>query len=76
MVSPLKLVRDKPSPRGKQVARDANDVLSSFPEAKENRREPTPEEQNKRTIKDIRMRLGKGHYDKSKKKGQSASANS
>jgi hypothetical protein len=39
---PLKLVRDKPVKQGEQIARDANDTLSSFPDAKQERIYPEP----------------------------------
>lgn len=57
----LRIVRDKPNKKGKETPRDANDVFSSFPDAKTERREPTPEEQKKRTIdkkKGYRIDLG------------------
>jgi len=44
----LKIVKDKPLKAGKQITRDANDSLSSFPDAKTERREPTLEQKNQR----------------------------
>jgi len=46
---PLRIVRKKPLPEGKEVPwRDANDLLSSFPDAKIEQREPTPGKREKK----------------------------
>lgn len=44
----LRIVRDKPVKPGEQIARDANDSLSSFPGQKDIRRIATPEQQKTR----------------------------
>lgn len=44
----LVLVRDVPNQRVEQGFRDANDILSSFPNAKQDQREPTEREKKKR----------------------------
>jgi len=48
MVSPLKIVRDKPLKAGIQITYDANDRLSSFPGQKEIRKLATLELQNQK----------------------------
>jgi len=48
---PLRIVRVKPAKPGEQIARDANDALSSFPRQKELRRIATPELQNQKRNK-------------------------
>jgi len=47
----LKLVRVPEIKRDKDIVQDANDTFSSFPFAKQDRREPTKEEMIKRSIK-------------------------
>jgi len=47
----LKLIKVPELKRDKEIFQDANDTLSSFPFAKQERREPTANEKVKRKIK-------------------------
>lgn len=47
----LKLIRLPEAKKGKDIWQDANDTLSSFPFARQDRREPTKKEMKTRSLK-------------------------
>lgn len=64
MARPLRLIREKPAEAKSEKTHDANDILTSVPNARAEQREPTAEEKKKITRNDYRKKKNDSHQKK------------